>query len=55
MANNLGQVQPVAATATVKKNQIAQQTRSGAVIPFYAYFSNGKNTVAPPAKWLTRK
>lgn len=55
MANNLGSVKPPSATATVRKNGVAQATRSGAMIPFYKYFKQTKMTVAPPAKWLTRK
>lgn len=55
MANTLGRVRPPTATATVKKNGIAQSARSGAMIPFYNYFGQGKSTIAPPAKWLTRK
>jgi hypothetical protein len=55
MANNLGAMKPVAATATIKKNKVTQLATSGAVIPFFNFFKQGANTIAPPAKWITRR
>jgi len=55
MANTLGSIKAPSATATIRKNGVAAATKSGAMIPFYRVFGQGKSTPAPPAKWLTRK
>jgi hypothetical protein len=55
MANNLGRVNAPTATATIRKNGVAQSAKSASVVPFYQYFSQGKSTIAPPARWITRK